>query len=137
MNCTLTRIQSGPDGVFGILTNDTDNSQVAVTLEHAFADHGTFTPKIPAGVYTCHLYDSPHFGRKVWMLDNVPGHDHVEIHIGNFNKDSDGCILLGRRMIADPDDAGQSMITSSGNTFNKFMDLQNKVSEFQITVKDV
>ena len=139
MNCTLQRNAYGPDGIFGILTSDDDQSQIAVTLEHAFVTpdgHLTeYLPKLSAGVYTCVKYNSPRHGI-VWMLNNVPGATYIEIHSGNFNKDSDGCILLGRRVISDPDEPDQNMITSSGNSFNKFMDLQRNVESFQLTVKD-
>lgn len=138
MNCTLQRTDYGPDGIFGILSDENGN-QIAVTLEHGFPNNEgnmtEFLPKVPAGVYTCCLYASPKHGT-VWMLQNVPNATYIEIHIGNFNQDSNGCILLGRRVIPDPDEPDQKMITSSGNTFNKFMDLQRNVQLFQLTVKD-
>lgn len=50
---------------------------------------------IPEGRYEITLYDSPHFNMKVPLLGNVPGHEYVEIHPGNFEKDTHDCLLPG------------------------------------------
>jgi hypothetical protein len=49
----------------------------------------------PAGTYGLEIYDSPHAGHLVPRLQNVPGRTEVEIHCGNVEADSKGCILLG------------------------------------------
>jgi len=50
---------------------------------------------IPEGRYEITLYDSPHFGMKVPLLGNIPGHEYVEIHPGNFPVDTHDCLLPG------------------------------------------
>ena len=49
---------------------------------------------IPAGVYTCNLVESPHFGLQ-YQVTNVTGRTHILFHSGNVADDTDGCILLG------------------------------------------
>jgi hypothetical protein len=49
---------------------------------------------IPEGVYDVIKYDSPKKG-EVFLLLNVPGRSGIEIHKGNFTKDTKGCILPG------------------------------------------
>lgn len=50
---------------------------------------------IPTGSYKVTSYFSTKNGRNVPLLNNVPGYQFVEIHQGNFPKDTDGCLLLG------------------------------------------
>lgn len=140
MNLTLTRTAYELDGIFGILTKD-DNDQVAVTLEHAYPNGlGGVAPKIPAGTYTCkrgmHQLEGMKQPFETFEVTNVPGHTNILLHMGNYNGDSDGCILVGRRACPSDKDPALQMITSSVNTFNMIMDFQRGVDEFQLTVKD-
>ena len=50
---------------------------------------------IPTGTYGVVAYMSPKRGYKVPLLTNVHGYAGVEIHIGNYPTDTDGCLLLG------------------------------------------
>lgn len=50
--------------------------------------------------------------RKLWHI-LVPGRDNIEVHIGNFPKDTDGCVLCGTAI------AGDS-VTGSHGAFDKF-----------------
>ena len=50
---------------------------------------------IPTGTYNVTSYYSTKNGRNVPLLNNVTGYQYVEIHQGNFPKDTDGCLLLG------------------------------------------
>lgn len=53
---------------------------------------------IPVGTYSVSLYQSPHFGRLVPLLHDVPGHTEIEIHSGNYPRDTKGCILIGLKL---------------------------------------
>jgi hypothetical protein len=134
MDFILQRSRYGADGVFGVLT-DKDSDYTAITLEHAFEGQpGVFKPIIPAGDYTCQRYFSPKHGYDVFLVCDVPGHTYVEIHIGDFNKDSDGCVLLGQGTSIDTD--GARMLTKSTLAFRQFMELQQDINEFELTVID-
>ena len=81
----LTRLDTTDHGIFGHLEMDGFD---CVTLErHDIA--------IPTGSYRVTLYDSPRLGRKVPLLHDVPGRTLIEIHPGNYEHDSEGCILVG------------------------------------------
>ena len=125
MNLTLTRFRITPLGAFGELRS-ADNTLYLKTLEHVYEDGSV---KIPSGVYTCVRRKSPHFGYDLFMLVGVPAHEFIEIHIGNFNADSDGCILVGM---------GSTLvsITNSKAAFEALMKTQEGVDEFTLTVKD-
>ena len=135
MNCTLKRLQYRADGVFGDLRAD-DGSLIAQTLEHAYPclppDDKLFSPKIPKGEYTCRRRLSPHFKRDVFEVLCVPECTYIEIHWGNFDNDSEGCILLGLHLGKATD--GAQMLTYSRQAFDRFMALQAGVNEFTLTV---
>ncbi len=103
----------------------------AYTLERPSLHYPMDFHCIPAGRYSISLYPSPHFKRIMPLLD-VPGHEGIEMHWGNYPRDSHGCILVGTTR-------GQDVIF---NTYEKFEEIfpiiesgVNSGSCF-ITVKD-
>lgn len=137
MNFTLTRNQFREDGIFGVLT-DGNGKVVAATLEHAYPDDkGGFAPKIPVSVYTCvrgpHRLHSMTSDFITFEITDVPGHTNILFHWGNWNKDSDGCVLLGQGV--SQSDQGQ-MINRSRVTWQAFMDSLDGVDEFDLIVQD-
>jgi hypothetical protein len=135
VNLTLTRNEFRPDGVFSTLT-DESGVKIASTLEHAYDDisPGEWLPKIPDGTYTCvrgqHRLARMQTSFETFEVTNVPGHTNILFHIGNFDNDSEGCILLGENVA----NTKPQMITNSKSTFVKFMELQDGVSSFTLTV---
>src|SRR5258708_18703876 len=65
-----------------------DGAHAAWTLER-------LSVAIPTGVYPLTLHQSPHFGRLMPMLENVPERQFILIHWGNHPANSEGCILVG------------------------------------------
>jgi hypothetical protein len=63
--------------------------------------------RIPAGTYAATLAVSPKWTAlrgypfRVPLLQNVPGFTEIEIHIGNFPEDTEGCTLVGMERGAD------------------------------------
>lgn len=51
---------------------------------------------IPAGLYNLALTQSPKFGRRLPLLQDVPEMTGIRIHRGNTVADTRGCILPGR-----------------------------------------
>jgi Family of unknown function (DUF5675) len=134
MDLILQRDMSLPSGIFGSLKTLIGNF-VAVTLEHSFEKNDDFVPALSEGVYTCkrglHQLQGMRAPFETFEITNVPGHTGLLFHIGNYNRDTDGCVLLGEEVVINQDHA---MITKSIESFGHFMTLQTGVDTFILRV---
>lgn len=139
MNLNLERYRFTADGIFGYLKDD-ENTLSLSTLEHSFIDEssGRNFPKLSEGTYTCKRgmhkllhTPEPFEAFEVLGVPDFQGKpvEGILFHVGNFNEDSEGCILLG---LASAD----SSILSSRGAFERFMAAQEGVDEFTLEVKD-
>ena len=133
MQYKLTRKQYRSDGIFSELTDD-KGQIIAQTLEHAYLnDLEQYLPKIPKGTFTCSR--SPHRLHGMtedfvtFQVMDVPKCSGILFHWGNFNADSEGCVLLGEKIASSP--KGQ-MITNSRTTWAKFMAGLSGVDKFEL-----
>lgn len=131
MDLTLTRTSCSKGGIFGKIL-DSKGNKIAFSLEHAYASGGSWTPKILNGSYTCvrgnHRLHGMDKDFETFEITEVKGHSNLLFHWGNYNKDSEGCVLVGASIVKD-------MVTNSRVTFAKFMALQDGLDRFQLTVK--
>jgi hypothetical protein len=56
---------------------------------------------IPAGRYEVKLTYSSRFKKVMPQIMNVPGFEGIRIHAGNTDKDTEGCLLVGKAMHID------------------------------------
>lgn len=136
MDLKLVRKQFIIDGIFSQLLQ-ADGSLVAHTLEYAYEDSfGNYNPKLPPGVYTCvrgkHKLHSTPNPFDTFEIMNVPNCTGILFHWGNYNHDSDGCVLLGENISTLYGHA--QMIVNSKFSFHEFMELQKGVDKFTLTV---
>lgn len=137
MDCKILRTDYTVDGIFGELFDDKD-SHICYTLEHAYdarLGDGSYIPKIPNGVYVCsrgmHRLKSMNFLFETFELQNVPGHTNILLHQGNYNNDSEGCILLGTDQLIH---SASPMVTKSRKAFDLFMSLEKNINAFNLTI---
>ena len=96
---TLERMKRTADSVEGRLL--CNGSYVCDTLEPKWCDYEHGEKKvlghsaIPRGLYPYRISKSPKRGYDVVWLDDVPNFQGVQIHIGNYVSDTQGCILVG------------------------------------------
>lgn len=147
MNLILRRTAFTSDGIFGAIFDET-NDQLFRTLEHAYSLDDTvdaplanvvgvgFLPKVPAGKYTCvrgqHKLKSTPTTFTTFEITGVPGHSGILFHPGNFDGDSEGCILLGVAVALDA--KAQPMLVNSRRAFEAFMELQGGLDSFELIV---
>jgi hypothetical protein len=131
MDCQLTRIHYLSTGIFGKI--ETPNVDFW-TCEHAYSTYNdTWQPKVAPGIYKCVRHMPDRLPYVTFVLENVPDFRNqsvsgILIHIGNFNQDSIGCILIGEDL-----NINVPMITKSKQAFAQFMALQEQ-DEFTLTI---
>ena len=89
------------------------------TLELPWLDNARGISCIPAGTYECKKHRSPSKGDCISVMD-VRGRDNILIHAGNFTRNTEGCILVGK-MITDLNADGIPDVSNSKDTLTKLL----------------
>ena len=122
---TLRREITSNKATLGILS--IGGKEAARTLENPWLDNKTNISCIPLGTYKGHKDNTGRF--RYWALSGVEGRSGVEIHQGNREKDTHGCIIIGDRWGFLEEELA---VFNSKNTLKK---LQNIIEdEFEITI---
>lgn len=103
----LKRVASNPNGTTGVLVG-VDDWPIGVTLEPQ-------QTIIPEGEYSVVAYFSPARQHDCFLIQNVPGHSGVELHIGNYARDTEGCVLTASSFSLFDD---TQMVKDSAHAFN-------------------
>lgn len=82
--------------VMGVLF--VDDKLSFTTLEPPWFNNEPKQSCIPDGVYRCARVDSPRFGL-TYTVQEVPNRDLIRFHGGNYETDTDGCILVASGFI--------------------------------------
>lgn len=86
---------------------------------------------IPTGTYRIIISYSNKFKKQMPLLLNVPGFAGIRIHSGNTEKDSLGCILVGKNKAI-------GKVLESRDTYSKLFSIlqeANKKETIKITIK--
>jgi hypothetical protein len=127
----LVRKEFRDDGIFSELYNE-KGELIAHTLEHSYDK----LPKIPNGQWKCvrgpHRLHGMTEDFITFEITGIAGHTDLLFHWGNFNKDSEGCVLLGTSEATGAD--GAQMVTASRPKFAEFMAGLEGVNQFLVVV---
>ncbi len=132
MKAILTRLNDDGKQTLGILQVFDGLTKVfeCKTLELPYINNQKQISCIPVGIYHVRKHNSPTFG-KVFHVLNVENRSEILIHKGNYNRNTKGCILVGKDFI-DIDKDGATDITSSGNTMDLFLSVMP--DEFKLSI---
>lgn len=131
MEVNLSRLRNNGDATIGVLLVDWD--YFCDTIEDGPREIKIpGKTRIPKGVYELKLRKelSPltmkYRGIFDWFdwhieVTNVPGFNYIYIHVGNWEKDTDGCILVGKEM--------GWMVGKSKETYKKLYEIIRPVIE--------
>lgn len=103
------------------------------TLELPYKHNKNNISCIPTGCYDVVKYQSPSKG-PVLLIAGVPGRLFIEIHIGNYYTNTEGCILVGKSISYDINGDGQKDVNSSAVTMEKLLKLIKEPA--QLTIND-
>ena len=90
------------------------------TLELPWLDNQKNISCIPTGEYNYIKRVSPGKGYEVIELVDVPGRAYIQIHLGNYTRQIEGCILPGTGL-KDINLDGVMDVTNSEDAFNQIM----------------
>ena len=102
-----------------------------VSLELANKNNQRQISCIPKGSYFCKKTYSKKFKNCISVM-NVPGRSAILMHVGNFKKDTLGCILLGNQININIH-SSEPWISGSRITMNEFLMLVDK--NFELIIK--
>jgi hypothetical protein len=117
MQVTIARLWKSDLAITGVVSVDGEQKYFELELPELFEGQPNVPDRccIPAGTYNLTRYLSPKRGYFVPLVNDVPERSMIELHIGNYPQDTDGCILIGEKRINDAE-IGESEIA-----FESFM----------------
>lgn len=138
----LKRIAYDTDGSYGVLIRD-DGFPWLLTLEDEQRQNQRGVSAIPEGIYTVVRTVTPKHG-ECFMVTGVPDRSAILIHSGNSEKDTEGCILLGKeygKVTGKDEDSGaiesQTAILRSKEAMKEFMDYLAGEQGFSLRIVNV
>lgn len=123
MKLKLERIYKAPTYTIGKLY--IDGKIFCDTLEDVVRPQGEKVygeTAIPAGTYKVILNVSNRFKVLMPLLLNVPNFEGIRIHAGNTDKDTHGCLLVGKNTV-------KGKVTDSKKTFAELMSVLKLAKE--------
>jgi hypothetical protein len=133
MRASLIRLDEGIEQTLGHLTLYDGLEKVfeCVTLELPYEENLTNISCVNKGVYeVTHRYSEKY--KNHLILNDVPNRRYILIHYGNYNTDTEGCILVGSRFAQINQDSLLD-ITSSRRTLSELLETTNGEG-FKLTI---
>lgn len=125
------------DGRFVCMTCEDERRLVKVPGETRIpAGRYHVTLRTEGGFHQRYSEKFPQMHKGMLWLREVPGFEYILIHVGNYNKDTEGCILVGD---APPPMDATNWVRSSSRTYVEIyprLALLAASGELWITVKD-
>lgn len=127
-----------PDGsgTFGKLSTEGSSFY---TLELPWQGNEQRVSCIPEGVYEMAMRESEVVRRSSggrfnegWEITDVTGREYIMFHVGNWTKDTEGCVLIGQSFSWH--NVNGPAVLNSQTTFRMFMDLLSTRESWDIEI---
>lgn len=128
MKLTVARFNHRKTCTIGRLYIDDKGSEIFTLEDTVREEKIPGQTAIPEGRYKVIVDFSKHFGCDLPHILDVPGFEGVRIHPGNTDKDTEGCILVGKEW------AGGDSIGRSRDAFNEIFDKIKQAPEVTLEV---
>lgn len=131
----LLRIAEDPKyGSFGVMKKGT--VPFCCTIELPWKGNQRGVSRIPAGQYLVTKYKRP-TGKMVYLLNNVPGRDMIEIHTANLSTELKGCIAVGNGFdhIKTAVDEGEG-VSASAQAFFELIAMTENRDKWYLNISD-
>ncbi len=116
-----------------------DGHEIGRTSELPWRHDTERLSRIQAGSYHGTIRQEGALGWRI-LLSDVPKHSGVELHMGNFARNTHGCILVGRdvQTIRDPKTGGNACaVVSSAAAISNIQAAMQKASDNGISSQDL
>lgn len=138
MKLRLERYGFYQDTTLGVLF--IDNVFDAYTLEDKTREQKIAAQTaIPKGTYDIIITHSSRFGRRLPLLNRVPGFDGIRIHSGNSNQDTKGCLLVGevvrKKKIYNSRKAFERLFTRLEDAIGRGEKISIEITDYQLEKK--
>lgn len=130
---TITRIAEKDENTLGVLVVTDSRNKIlynCITLELPYKDNKKQISCIPKGTYRAEIGKSDKYGEVIYVK-GVANRQGILIHIGNYTKDTKGCILVGNR-IGYSEGIKQHYIGKSKITMNELLTIIDKELMFVV-----
>lgn len=91
----LTRFAYSPEGTFGHLTMP--SGKIFATVERPWLDNEPMVSCIPIGIYRCNPSYYYRGDYEAFEITGVINRSRILFHIGNYVRNTNGCILINTR----------------------------------------
>lgn len=116
---------------FGVLFHE-GQIPFALTLERPWRNNARGISCIFPGTYACKRIQSLKFGNTFQVM-NVSGRDEIELHKGNIEDNTHGCIIIGEQFGSLNDEPA---VLASKEGFDELMRITQNIDEFTLEIKD-
>ena len=99
-----------------------DGERFCYTLEPETRQDAVKPRAIAEGVYGVEIGWSARHQRMIPIVEGVPGFAGIEIHVGNFPRDTEGCLLVGKSK-------GEDEVGESAAAFSELFALIDRARE--------
>lgn len=134
----VQRLMTCNDGATGGALS-VNGKEIGRTLELPWANDAQGLSRVQSGTYAAAIRSD---GTKGWRIElkNVPNHDKIQLHIGNYTSQTEGCILVGTDVTeaTDPGTGKKTcMVTNSAAALQEIRDEMQAASDNGVSSQEL